>query len=89
MNREKIKVFYVGKVKFLGYAFYINDNKDAVLRVHPKRLTKMKAKVRQITSRGNRMGYEQRKLKLKQFIAGWVNHFKLVDMRTLTKTIDQ
>jgi len=45
VNREKTKVAYVGKVKFLGYAFYINDNRDAGLRVHPKSITKMKAKV--------------------------------------------
>ncbi len=36
VNREKTEVAYVCKVKFLGYAFYINDNRDADLRVHPK-----------------------------------------------------
>jgi len=35
------------------------------------------------------MGYEQRKLKLKQFITGWVNCFKLADMKNLLKTTDQ
>jgi RNA-directed DNA polymerase len=89
VNREKTKVAYVGKVKFLGYAFYINDNRDAGLRVHPKSITKMKAKVRQITSRSNGMGYEQRKLKLKQFLTGWVNYFKLADMKNLLKRTDQ
>jgi RNA-directed DNA polymerase len=72
VNREKTEVAYVGKVKFLGYAFYINKNRDAGLRVHLKSVAKMKAKIRQITSRSNGMGYEQRKLKLKQFIIGWV-----------------
>jgi len=89
VNREKTKVAYVGKVKFLGYAFYINKNRDAGLRVHPKSITKMKAKVRQITTRSNGMGYEQRKLKLKQFITGWVNYFKLADMKNLLKRTDQ
>lgn len=60
VNREKTEVAYVGKVKFLGYAFYINKNKDAGMRVHPKSVAKMKAKIREITSRSNGMGYEQR-----------------------------
>jgi group II intron reverse transcriptase/maturase len=89
VNREKTEVAYVGKVKFLGYAFYINKNKDVRMRIHPKSVAKMKAKIRQITSRSNGMGYEQRKLKLKQFITGWVNYFKLADMKKLLKTIDQ
>ena len=89
VNREKTKVAYVGKVKFLGYAFYINKDKDVGMRVHPKSVAKMKAKVHQITSRSNGMGYEQRKIKLKQFITGWVNYFKLADMRNLLKKTDQ
>ena len=89
VNREKTGVAYVGKVKFLGYAFYINSDKNASMRVHPKSVVKIKAKVREITSRSNGMGYEQRKIKLKQLIIGWVNYFKLADMRNLLKMIDK
>lgn len=89
VNREKTKIAYVGKVKFLGYAFYINKNRDAGMRVHPKSVAKMKAKISEITARSNGMGYEQRKLKLKQFITGWVNYFKLADMRSLLREIDK
>jgi len=89
VNREKTEVANVGKVKFLGYAFYINKNRDVGLRAHPKSAARMKSKVREITSRSNGMGYEQRKLKLKQFITGWVNYFKLADMKNLLKRTDQ
>lgn len=89
VNREKTEVAYVGKVKFLGYASYINKDKDASMRVHPKSVAEMKAKVCEITSRSNGMGYELRKIELKQFITGWVNYFKLADMRNLLKMTDQ
>jgi len=89
VNREKTEVAYIGKVKFLGYAFYINKNRDASVRVHPKSVAKMKARIREITSRSNGTGYEQRKLRLKQFITGWVNYFKLADMKSLLKATDQ
>jgi group II intron reverse transcriptase/maturase len=89
VNREKTEAAYVGKVKFLGYAFYITKDRDAGIRVHPKSDAKMKAKIREITARSNGKGDEQRKLKLKQFITGWVNYFKLADMKTLMKETDQ
>ena len=89
VNREKTEAAYVGKVKFLGYAFYITKDRDAGVRVHPKSVAKMRAKIREITARSNGKGDEQRKLKLKQFITGWVNYFKLADMKTLMKGTDQ
>ncbi|WP_025027534.1 group II intron maturase-specific domain-containing protein [Caldalkalibacillus mannanilyticus] len=49
----------------------------------------MKAKVKELTARSNGLGYEQLKLKLKQFITGWINYFKLVDMKKLLKGTDE
>jgi len=88
VNREKTVVAYIGKVKFLGYGFY--PSKDGVkLRVHPKSINKMKAKVKEITSRSKGSSYELLKLRLKQFITGWVNYFKHADMRNLLRTTDE
>lgn len=88
VNREKTTVAYIGKIKFLGYGFY--PSKDGIkLRVHPKSINKMRAKVRELTARSNGLGYEQLKLKLKQFITGWVNYFKLADMKNLLKATDE
>ncbi|MFZ5946100.1 MAG: group II intron maturase-specific domain-containing protein [Bacillota bacterium] len=81
-------VAYIGKIKFLGYRFY--PSKDGIkLRVHAKSLSKMKAKVKELTGRSNALGYEQLKLRLKQFITGWVNYFKLADMKKLLQTTDE
>ncbi|NLB34204.1 MAG: group II intron reverse transcriptase/maturase, partial [Elusimicrobia bacterium] len=88
VNRTKTEVAYIGKIKFLGYGFY--PSKDGIkFRVHTKSIGKMKARVKEITSRNNGLGYEKLKLKRKQFITGWVNYFKLADMKKLTKAIDQ
>jgi group II intron reverse transcriptase/maturase len=89
VNKEKTAIAYVGKVKFLGYGFYINKDKAVRLRIHPKSVAKMKTKVRLITSRSNGMGNDQRKLLLKQLITGCVNYFKLADMKTLLIRTDQ
>ena len=88
VNREKTVVAYIGKVKFPGYGFY--PSKDGIrLRVHTKSISKMRAKVKEITSRSSGIGYEMLKLKLKQFITGWVNYFKLADMKKLLETTDE
>lgn len=57
VNREKTVVAYIGKIKFLGYGFY--PSKEGIrLRVHAKSISKMKAKVKELTARSNGLGYE-------------------------------
>ena len=88
VNRDKSQVAYMSKVKFLGYAFYQIKGKWR-LRTHPKSVAKMKSKIKELTSRSNGWGYERRKTALKQFIVGWVNYFKLSDMDSILKRIDE
>jgi RNA-directed DNA polymerase len=88
VNREKTSVAYIGKIKFLGYGFY-NSKKEVKLRVHAKSIRKMRTKVKELTGRSNGLGYELLKTKLKQFITGWVNYFKLSDMKSLLVATDQ
>lgn len=88
VNREKTVVAYIGKIKFLGYGFY--PSKGGIrFRAHAKSISKMKAKVKELTARSNALGYERLKLKLKQFVTGWVNYFKLADMKTMLQTTDE
>ena len=79
VNHEKTEVAYIGKVKFLGFSFY--KSKDGMrLRVHPKAIAKMKSKVREHTQRSNGCGNEKRIDKLKRYIRGWINYFKIADV---------
>lgn len=88
VNREKTTIDYVGKVKFLGFSFYKFKGKARV-RTHQKSITKMKDKVKQITSRSNGMGNEDRVIKLRRYIMGWINYFKIADMKKLLNSIDE
>jgi len=89
VNREKTTVAYVRGVKFLGYSFRIAKGGIAALYVHPKSVAKMKAKIRDLTCRSNGWGNDYRKRRLKQFITGWVQYFKLAGMKTLLQKIDE
>jgi len=88
VNREKTGVTHIGKVKYLGYSFYRFKGKCR-FRVHPKSITKMKARLKEITERSNGWGNEYRALKLTQFIRGWVNYYALADMKSMLKCTDE
>jgi group II intron reverse transcriptase/maturase len=88
VNREKTAVAQISKVKFLGYGFYRHKGKCR-LRVHPKSVAKMKARIRQLTRRSNGWGNEFRAEKLTQFIRGWVNYFAMADMKRLLMETDE
>jgi len=59
------------------------------LRVHLKSVAKMKAKLKELTSRSNGWGNEYRALKLTQFIRGWVNYFAMADMKSMVSRVDE
>jgi len=88
VNREKTTTAYVSGIKFLGYSFYVVKG-EGRLRVHPKSIAKMKGRIRTLTSRSNGWGYARRKEALRQYITGWVNYFKLADMKSLLVRVDE
>ena len=88
VNRKKTEVAHISKVKYLGYSFYRYKGKCR-FRVHPKSVTKMKNKIRELTDRNNGMSNAKREEKYQQFVRGWVNYFKLADMKGLLTRTDE
>jgi len=88
VNREKTKTAYIQGIKFLGYSFYVYKGAGR-LRIHPRSIAKMKERIRTLTSRSNGWGYARRKEALRQYITGWVNYFKLADMKKLLLRVDE
>ena len=88
VNRDKSQSVPISKVKFLGYTFYKYKGKGR-LRIHPKSVRKLKAKIKELTSRSNGWGNDRRKNALRQYIIGWVHYFKLADMKSLLLQIDE
>ena len=88
INKEKTKVSQLNQVKYLGYTFYKTKG-ECRFRVHPKSINKLKDKIRMVTARSNGMSIEGRKSKLNQITRGWVQYFKLADMKTIMQSIDE
>ncbi|MDX9928202.1 MAG: group II intron reverse transcriptase/maturase [Bacteroidales bacterium] len=88
VNRDKSKVAHVREVKFLGYSFYVVKG-EGRLRIHPKSVARMKARIKELTSRSNGWGNDRRKEALSRYIKGWVQYFKLADMKKLLIRVDK
>lgn len=58
-------------------------------KIHPKAVTKMKRKVKELTARSNGMSNKARIEKLKSYIMGWINYFKIADMKKLLAKGDE
>ena len=88
VNREKTEVAHISKVRYLGYSFYRYKGKCR-FRVHPKSVAKMRDKIRELTDRNNDMSNTKREEKYQQYVSGWVNYFKLADMKKLLGETDE
>lgn len=88
VNRKKSKVDRPWRIKYLGFSFYQNKGKVEI-RIHQKSIKKFKEKIREITSRSNAMRMETRFLKLRQVIKGWVNYFKIANMKMIAQRLDE
>jgi hypothetical protein len=69
-----------------------NYNPCPVRRVEipkPDGKKKLKEKLKSITGRSNAISIEMRALKIKQTIIGWVEYFKLADMKNVLKVLDE
>ena len=88
VNREKTSVAHISKVKYLGYGFYRHKG-ECRLKVHKKSQMKMMERLRAITDRNKAIGKKERPAILKRFVQGWVNYFKLADMKNLLRKVDE
>lgn len=88
VNRKKTGVAHISKVKYLGYTFYRYKGKCR-LRIHPKSVEKMKNKIRELTERNKGISNQLREKKYQQFVKGWINYFKLADMKGILREADE
>lgn len=87
VNKDKSKVDRPWKLKYLGFSFY-NKKNEMGIRVHSKSVEKLKATLKKITGRSNAMSMEYRAVKLRQTITGWINYFKLADLKGTLRELD-
>ena len=88
VNRQKTVTAHISKVKYLGYGFYIYRGKCR-FKVHKKSVAKLKNKIRELTKRNNGWSNQLRIKKFNEVIRGWINYFKMADMKNLMIETDE
>ena len=88
VNQSKSAVDSPTKRKFLGFSFYYAKGEIKV-KIHHKSLERIKVKVKSYTKRSNGLSTEERISKLSSLISGWVNYFKIADMRKYCLKMDE
>ena len=90
VNVEKSKISRPKELKFLGFGYYYDSHiKGYKVRPHPSSVQKFERRIRQLTKRNWSVSLDYRILKLKQVTFGWVNYFRVANMRTVTTRIDK
>lgn len=88
INRNKSAVDKPSRRKFLGFSFYVKKGKARNF-IHRKPVERFKTRVKEITSRSNGKSMDWRKEELNHLITGWVNYFRIADMKATAKELDQ
>ncbi len=90
VNVIKSKVDRPNGIKYLGFGFYY-DKQSHQFKAKPHQISvkKLKEKLKQLTSRSWGISISHRVMKLKQLIVGWVNYFKIGQIKTLCRELDK
>lgn len=90
VNAEKSKIARPNEIKYLGFSFYKRIGQSIWRpKPHIKSIQKFKIKLKKVLIRSKSISLDKRLLKLKYLIYGWVNYFRVADMKMLMTTLDQ
>ena len=88
VNAEKSRVARPSEIKYLGFGFYTKKGKWRP-KPHLKSVQKFKSKLKDITSRSNAISISDKIIKVNQVIRGWINYFRIADMKGIMKEIGE
>jgi group II intron reverse transcriptase/maturase len=87
VNVTKTKVCRPNDTKYLGFSFYKRNDKWKP-KPHLKSVQKFKAKLHGYSKRSWSVSMDYRISKLNPVIRGWINYFRICDMKSLMRDMD-
>ena len=85
----KTKVSRPDGVKYLGFSFYRNNKGIWRSKPHIKSTERLKTKLKEYSKRSWSVSMEYRIFKINPVIRGWVNYFRICDMKGTLRELDQ
>ena len=87
VNIEKSKIARPNQIKYLGFGFYYTKTGRIKPKPHLKAIQKFERKLKQLTKRSWSVSLSDRIIKLNQVIRGWINYFRIADMKKTLSNI--
>ena len=87
--KKKTVTAYITKIAFLGFGFYIAKGGHVQITVSKKSKRKMKEKIKGITKRNRPIKAKELADELRQYLRGWINYYKVADMKGYLRKIDK
>jgi group II intron reverse transcriptase/maturase len=88
INEQKSAVDRPWKLKFLGFSMYKPKAGVILIRLSHQTIHRVKAKIREITSRNKPVGIVERIKRLNTYLGGWIGYFVLADTPSIFKDIE-
>ena len=82
VNAEKSKIAKPEDIKYLGFGFYQTETGEIKSKPHVKSIEKFERKLKQLTKRNYSISLDERLIKLNQVIRGWINYFRIANMKS-------
>lgn len=89
VNVEKSKVARPRQIKYLGFGFYKSNKGIWRPKPHIKSVKKFINKLKEITDRSDGKSIDYKIERLNQVTRGWINYFKIADMKNGMKEIGE
>ena len=89
VNAEKSKVTRPTQTKYLGFSFWSTKEGKWKPKPHIKSCQKLKRKLKQLTDRSWSISLDKRIKQINYLVRGWVNYFRIANMKQKIKEIDQ
>jgi group II intron reverse transcriptase/maturase len=90
VNASKSRIETPKELKYLGFGFYFDSYaKQYKARPHETSIAKLKAKIKELTSRRWSVSMDERIMRLNWLVRGWVNYFRIARMKTMCREIDK
>lgn len=88
INEQKSAVDRPWKLKFLGFSMYKPKAGVILIRLARQTIDRVKAKIREITSRNKPVSMAERIKRLNTYLGGWIGYFVLADTPRIFKGIE-
>ena len=89
VNAEKSKVTKPKDTKYLGFSFWKSKKGQWRPKPHIKSFQKLKRKFKELTNRSWSISLDNRIKKINYVVRGWVNYFRIADMKKMLTKIDE